>query len=216
MRLLIINPNTSASVTARIAASAQDAALPGEAFTTVTAPFGPALIVTEHDQEQAVEGVLAAVANQTEPVDGIIIASFGDTGIEAVRQRVAVPVIGIARAAYAAAEALGQRFAIVSFSPMVAPSLIASLDHYGIADRLAMLLTVEDAPYSDPGAIQDELRAPLLALCQRAADSGKVGSIVLGGGPLAGLARRLQPHVSRPLIDGTVAAISIMRAATAR
>lgn len=215
MRLLIINPNTSASVTARIASAAARSALPQDTFVTLTAPFGPALIVTQDDHDQAVQAVLAAVDAHSDPVDGIVIASFGDTGIEAVRARVSVPVIGIARAAYAAAESLGKRFALVSFSPLVEPSLIASLDHYGLADRLAAMLTVSDPIYSDPGAIQDELQQPLLALCQKAATYPEVGSIVLGGGPLAGLAQRLQAAVSCPIIDGTAAAIGMMRVATA-
>jgi len=214
MRLLIINPNTSASVTARIASAAASAALLQDQFVTLTAPFGPSLIVTTEDHSQAVQAVLATVAAYRDPVDGIVIASFGDTALEEVRAQVSVPVIGIARAAYAAAESLGRRFALVSFSPLVAPSLLASLEHYGLADRLALMLTVSDPVYSDPGALQDELRDPLLALCQQAATHPEVGSIVLGGGPLAGLAQRLQASVSCPVIDGTSAAIALMRVAT--
>ena len=214
MRLLIINPNTSEGVTARIATAAARAALPQDEFVTITAPFGPALIVTPEDHELAIQAVLAAVAAHQDSVDGIVIASFGDTGIEEVRAQVRVPVIGIARAAYAAAESLGKRFSIVSFSPLLEPSLIASLDHYGLADRLAALLTLKNPVYSDPGALQDELEQALLELCQHAAAHREVGSIVLGGGPLAGLAQRLQASVSCPVIDGTSAAIALMRVAT--
>ncbi|MBF9059110.1 aspartate/glutamate racemase family protein, partial [Rhodobacterales bacterium HKCCSP123] len=49
MRVLVVNPNTSQGVTDRIGAAAQAAAAPGDRITTVSAAFGPALIVTEAD-----------------------------------------------------------------------------------------------------------------------------------------------------------------------
>jgi hypothetical protein len=82
MRLLIVNPNTSEGVTARIAAAADAVALPGDHFVTVSAASGPSLILTEADGLAATEGVLTAVARRAGGVDGIVLASFGDTGSE--------------------------------------------------------------------------------------------------------------------------------------
>ena len=214
MRVLIINPNSSASVTARIATAAASVATAGDAFVTVTATASPALIVTPEDHARAVQAVLATVDAHPAPVDGIVLASFGDTALDEVRARVAVPVVGIARAAYAVAESLGPRFAVVSFSPLMAPSLRASIEHYGLAHRLAGLHTVDAPVHPDPGAIQEVLYERLRDLCQHAALQPGVGSIVLGGGPLAGLAQRLGGQVACPLIDGTAAAVSLLRVAT--
>lgn len=215
MRLLIVNPNTSDEVTARIAAAAGAAAKPGDRFTTVSAVSGPRLIVTDEDTRAATVGVLDAVAQHIGMFDGIVIASFGDTGIAEVRACARVPVVGIARSAYAAASALGDRFALVSFAAEMAPSLRRTVEDYGLGGHLAGLYTVEGANWSSPGAIQDELHAPLRQLCIAAAAEPDVASIVLGGGPLAGLAARLQPHVPVPIIDGTTAAIALLRLALA-
>ena len=215
MRVLVINPNSSDGVTARIRAAADAAARPGETVTTVVATGAPELIVTPEDSARATAAVLAAVDRHGPEADGIVLASFGDTGIAEVRARVLVPVVGIARSAYAVATALGERFALVSFAPEVAPSLRRTVEEYGLGRHLAGLHVVEGARWSTPGAIQDELLAPLRRLCISAAATPSVGSIVLGGGPLAGLAARLQPHVPLPLIDGTTAALSLMRLALA-
>ena len=50
MRLLIVNPNTSEGVTRRIDAAAQAVARDGDMFKTVSAEFGPELIVNEEEQ----------------------------------------------------------------------------------------------------------------------------------------------------------------------
>ena len=213
MRLLVVNPNSSEGVTARIRAAAEAAALPGERIETVAAAGAPELIVTPQDAARATGAVLSAVARHGAGADGIVLASFGDTGLAQVRARVRVPVTGIARSAYGAAIALGDRFALVSFSAAMAPSLRQTIEDYGLAPRLAALLTVPDARWSAPEAIQDELQAPMRQLCIEAAGLPGVASVVLGGGPLAGLAARLQPDVPVPLIDGTTAAVALLRLA---
>lgn len=214
MRLLIVNPNTSDSVTRRIADAAALAAFPGDAFDAVSAPFGVPLIVDDADARIATEAVIAAAQARAGEVDGIVIASFGDTGIDRVRQCVRNPVIGIAHAAFLTALAVGDRFSIVSFSPAVVPSLKRIVDRYGLLDRLASVRVVEDGAWDDPGAIQDQMHDRLVAACHRAADDGGA-SLILGGGPLAGFAGRIASAVPLPVIDGTAAAIHIMRAVLA-
>lgn len=211
MRVLVVNPNSSEGVTARIAAAAQAASLPGERVTTVATAGAPELIVTPQDTAQAVGAVLETVAAHGGGVDGIVLASFGDTGLAEVRARVRVPVIGIAGAALAAASAVGERFAMVTFGPAMVDGLHRRIADCGHAHRLTAIHAVEGPGWSEPGAIQDELIGPLRDLCRQAAAAPGVGSVVLGGGPLAGLAARLQPDVPVPVIDGTAAALALMR-----
>ncbi|MGJ3261934.1 MAG: aspartate/glutamate racemase family protein [Salinarimonas sp.] len=211
MRLLVVNPNTSVGVTRAIAHAAQAAAAPGDVVDTVHAPWGPELIVTREDGAVAEQAVLACVEARGAGYDGMVIASFGDTAIEAVRARVSVPVVGIARAAFLAAMAVGERFSIVSFSPAIEPSLRAIVARYGLTERLASLRVLEDASWRDPAEIGDRLLEPLAHLCVRAqADGGD--AIVLGGGPLAGLAASIAPRLDVPVIDGVVAAVALQRA----
>lgn len=213
MRLLIINPNSSTSVTQRIDAAAQAACQPGEAITTICAADAPELIVTPEDALAAETAVTRTLAAWPSQVDGIVLASFGDTGLEAVRARTKVPVVGIAQSAYAMASVLGPRMSIVSFAPSMAAALRKTAMGYGHRDRLVAMHMVEGANWDDPGEIQVKLAPQLLALCQKSAKEDMVASIVLGGGPLAGLAARIQPEVAVPVIDGTTAAIATLRVA---
>lgn len=212
MRLLIINPNTSAGVTERIKSAAEAVAMPGDQFTTKSAAFGPELIVTDADTRQAVEGVMATVDAHGGECDGIVLASFGDTGAREVRNmRPGLPVIGIASAAFMAVRALGGRFGIVTFGESVAPPLRRKVEEMSLGDRLIGIACVEGGDLGDPGTVQSRLRTELEARCHDMVALGAT-SIVLGGGPLAGLAGSLGPSVPVPVIDGTQAAIGLMRA----
>lgn len=211
MRLLVVNPNTSVGVTQRIDVAAQAAAQPGDVFQTVPAAFGPELIVTPADAAFALQGVLAAVDHHQNGVDGIVLASFGDTGLQEVRTHTGKPVIGIAHSAMRRALELGPRFSIASFGDSVVPSLRAIVAHYGLLDHLVDVCVLPGSVWSDPGHIHHELAEPLLALCQHRAKAGGIDSIILGGGPLAGLAQKFSAHVELPIVDGTTAAIDIMR-----
>lgn len=212
MRLLIVNPNTSAGVTARIREAAEAVAHPGDRFTVCSAAFGPALIVTQEDAKRAVQGVLAAVAAHAGPVDGIVLGSFGDTGAEEVRAiRPGLPVVGIAGAAFAAARALGGSFGIVTFGTRLAPSLRQSAERHGHGEALLGVAALEDVDLEDPGSVQARCADGLADLARGMAARG-ASSVVLGGGPLAGLAGRIDAGI--PLIDGTQAAVGLLRGAT--
>lgn len=211
MRWLVVNPNSSAGVTARIDAAARAAAMPGETVRTVSAAGAPALIVTPEDAAMAEDGVVAAVQAGAGAADGVVIASFGDTAIARVRAAVSLPVEGIAESAFRAALDHGPRFAIASFDPSVAPALRAIVAHYGLGAHLADVAVLEGGRWSDPGQIGDALAEAMARLCRDLARREDIDSIVMGGGPLAGLARRLQPGVRLPLIDGTAAALGRLR-----
>lgn len=213
MRILVINPNTSAGVTRSIAGAARAAASPCDIVETVSAPFGPELIVTPEDAEIAGRAVVAQAERMASDFDGIVIASFGDTAIAEVRACVSIPVVGIARCSFLAALAFGGSFSIVSFSDAVAPSLKATVEENGFADRLASLRVLGDSRWSDPGEIGSELIEPLIALCVRTQTDG-CGAIVMGGGPLAGLAPQIAPHLRVPVIDGVAAAVRMLGAAS--
>lgn len=214
MRLLIINPNTSEGVTARIRAAAEAAAQPTDRFITCSAAFGPELIVTRADAEQAARGVVETVRAHEGPLDGVILGSFGDTGAAEVRaMRPRLPVIGIAGAAFAVVRALEAPFGIVTFGAELVPGLRAKVHETGVEPQLLDIAHASSQPIGDPGTVQTRFFDDILALCADMETRG-AGAIVLGGGPLAGMAQTLAPHCALPLIDGTSAAITLMRTLT--
>lgn len=212
MRVLIVNPNTSPGVTARIGAAAQAVAEPGDRFTTLPAASGPELIVTEADAEAATRGVLRAIDGHRAALDGIVLASFGDTGAAMVRARhPGLPVLGIAEAAFAEVRRIGGPFAIVTFAPEVAGSLADKAAEHGVGDALLGVMHPPAPLAHDPADVADAMLSDLQEMCLRCAAEG-ARSIVMGGGPLAGVARRIAPACPVPVVDGTQAAIGQLRA----
>ena len=216
MRLLIVNPNTSLSTTRRIEEAAQAVARSGDVFRTCRAAFGPELIVTAEHGAEAARGVVEAVRRHPETPDGIVLASFGDTGAEDVhRLWPHIPVIGIAEAAFATALRIGGPFSIVTFAPEVAEPLRQKAIAHGAGEVLLQVAHLNDTLSGDPADQADALAEPLADLCRSCAEEG-AESIILGGGPLAGLANRIAPTCPVPVIDGTQEAIAQMRARLAR
>lgn len=211
MRLLIVNPNTSAGVTARIDAAAQAVAEPGDHLTTVSAASGPSLIVTQADAAAATCGVLQAIAAHPDPIDGVVLASFGDTGAAEVRKRYpGLQVMGIAEAAFAEVRRIGGPFSIVTFAPEVTSGLAEKVSEYGVADALIQIAAPDVALAHDPADVADAMLPVLLELSLKCAADGAL-SVVMGGGPLAGVAQRIATCCSAEMVDGTQAAVKLLR-----
>ena len=93
----IINPNTTAAMTAGIERCARAVAAPTTTVVGVTSEIGPASIESHYDEAVAVPGVLRAIERgEREGVDGYVIACFGDPGLDAARELATGPVLGLA------------------------------------------------------------------------------------------------------------------------
>lgn len=215
MRLLIINPNSSPGVTRHIGDAARRVAHPGDDILAIEAQGAPALIVDETDTRKAERAVVATVQAtleaQRDAFDGIVVASFGDTGAAALRECVSCPVVGIGHASLLTAAALGGPFAIVSFAPAVVPAMRWMVEDYRMQHLFSGIHVVDMPLPDDPGDIQAAAADALLARSQEVAARGECRSIILGGGPLAGLAPRLASSLPLPVIDPTAAAVQLQR-----
>ena len=210
-RILVVNSNTTDSVTARIAAAAAAACPPGVATHTVSAPFGLPLIVTRADWLVAGPATLAALAAHRGAYDAAVIACFGDPGLDAAKELLDVPVLGISEAAFHAAAMLGRRFGVVSFTAALQPMFEDCLDHHGLRGRCTGF-RMGPAFSGDPGRVAEERRDLLLDLVDQAARLDGADTVILAGGPLAGIADSLQPHTATPLVDGVAAAVRMAAA----
>jgi Asp/Glu/hydantoin racemase len=211
MRLLVVNSNTTDSVTARIGAAAQAAASPGTVVEAVSAPFGLPLIVSRADWLVAGPATLAALAARRGQYDAAVIACFGDPGLDAAKELLDVPVLGISEAAFHAASMLGRRFGVVSFTAALRPMFEDCLAHHGLAGRCAGF-RMGPAFAGDPGLVAEERAALLVDLCRQSVEQDGAEVVILAGGPLAGLAPVIADRVAVPLVDGTAAAVRMAEA----
>jgi allantoin racemase len=213
MKILLINPNTTAAVTEKVLSAARAVVSPGTELVGVTGRFGAAYVASRSAYAIAGHAALDAWAQASEQhdFDAVLLACFGDPGLEALRELCAVPVVGMADASIRLAAAEGQRFGIVTGGERWGPMLREFVAVRGLTDRLASVQTV--APTGGDIARDPEGSLELLAqACRKAADEG-AATVILGGAGLAGLAARIRDRVPVPLIDSTEASVRIAEAA---
>jgi allantoin racemase len=206
MKLLLINPNISESVSELIRSEAQRSAAPGTEVEVLTAPFGVAYIETRFEAVIGAYAVAQLAAEHHARFDAIVVAAFGDPGLAGLREVSPVPVTGLTEAALASAHLLGHRFSIIAISQRIQAWYRETVESYGMVDRLASIRAL-DRPLSSIGGVQDEHAQALKALAERAVREDGAEVIVLAGAPLAGLARSLQGQLPVPVVDGVSSAV---------
>jgi allantoin racemase len=112
--ILVVNPNTSDEMTAAIARLAQATAGQEATAVTIRSQQGPHTIEGPLDAALGVAGMLEVIAAYPHRFDAVVVACFGDPGVDALRLLVHVPVIGIGAASFTQAAFISQRFAIVT------------------------------------------------------------------------------------------------------
>ncbi|MBZ5740065.1 aspartate/glutamate racemase family protein [Nocardioides mangrovi] len=205
MRILVVNPNTTASMTALIGECARAVAGPGVTVDAVQPGSGPESIESHYDEAMAVPGVLDEIAaGELAAYDGYVIACFGDPGLLAARELAAGPVVGIAEAAMRTAAYLGRGFSVVTTLSRTIGHTWDIARQYGVADLCAGVHACEIPVVeleTDP-----EAYATVLGACRGALERDASDSIVLGCAGMADLCARLSHELGVPVVDGVVAA----------
>jgi Asp/Glu/hydantoin racemase len=206
MRILVLNPNTSADVTARLSAAAKQAAAQGTIIGTATATRGVPYIATRAEAQIGGAIALELLAELHSDYDAAIIAAFGDPGLLGARELFDIPVVGMAEASMLTACMLGRRFAIVTFARALGPWYQDCVDMHGLTGRCAGIRTLDD-PFKSIGNVQDEKEGLLAELAKQTALELEADTVILAGAPLAGLAARIRDRVPVPVIDQMAAAV---------
>ena len=205
--LLLINPNTTASITALVLKHAKRFAAKGTTVRAVTGAFGPRYIASRIGYAIAGHAAVDALANDTARKDVVVLACFGDPGLAALKEVSKVPVVGMAEASILQASAIGQRFSIVTGGERWQSMLEEFVAGMGLASRLASVRTV--APTGADIARNPKAAMAMLAKgCQACVKEDSADVVILGGAGLAGLAAKLASKVDVPLLDGVACAIS--------
>ena len=211
MKLLAINPNTTASMTAKIGAAARSVASPGTQIEAVNPSMGPVSIEGFYDEALCLPGLMAEVAaGERRGAEAIIVACFDDPGIDAARSIATVPVIGICEAAMRMASLLGHRFTIVTTQAISLPAMDGLIQRYGMQGRARAraagvpVLALEDPLSGAVARVRSEIH--------RALTEDGAECILLGCAGMADLARDLTEEMGLPVIDGVAAAVKLAEA----
>ncbi|MGR3824172.1 MAG: aspartate/glutamate racemase family protein [Salipiger marinus] len=211
MAHLIINPNSTRSMTEAMLAVAQ-ATAPGAGFQGWTSTGAPPAIQGREDGEAATAPLLALVDRaNAEGMQGIVIGCFDDTALEQAVARSAVPVLGICQAACHVAALRGWRFSVVTTLAVSVPILEENIARYGFAPLLGRVrasdvpvLALEDDP--------DAAGARIAAELDRALAEDGIDAVILGCAGMAKLTADLRRRFALPILDGVESAARLLPA----
>ena len=210
MRLLVVNPNTSAEMTAAIHRAAEAVAGPDVAVETVHATAGPRSIEGAFDEAVGLLGTLDWVLRRADEVDAFVFACFSaHLAIDATRELSRKPAIGIAEAAMALASLLGHRFSIVTTSPRWKPLLEDAVRKYGYETRCASVRSSGLAVLDLEALPREQVIETLVAEARRAVHGDGAEAIVLGCAGMADLETRLRDTLDVPIVESVAAGVSL-------
>ena len=212
MRILIVNPNTTASMTDRIGRAARLVASPETEVVAVNPDKGPASIEGYYDEALCVPGLLEEISKgESVGYDGYVVACYDDPGLDAARTLTERLVVGLCEASIHMASLVATRFSIVTTLARSVPALEELVRRYGVADRCRVraaevaVLELEKPGTDAANRIREEIA--------RAIADDRAEAILLGCAGMVDLTRMLSQEFGRPVIDGVTAALKLVEAA---
>jgi allantoin racemase len=210
-RILIINPNTSKTTTKLMEDACNKIAAAG------TTAHGKCI----QDQSDfssykvfcyvdlaicTVKAIKIAWQNRTN-YDGIIVAGFSDVGVDAMKELLEIPVLGIAESSYHLAALLGHRFSVLTGTSKWTPPKHDYVKALGVEGKVASFRSYTEWDTNDSFG---ELKQRLIKVAKICIEKDGAEVIVLGGGPLVGYGKLIEAELGIPVIDPTLATFKLM------
>ncbi|GHB47494.1 Asp/Glu/hydantoin racemase [Streptomyces viridiviolaceus] len=208
MRILVVNVNTTRSITDSIGEQAARVASPGTEIVPLTPSFGAESVEGNYESYLAAVAVMEAVRAHPEPFDAVIQAGYGEHGREGLQELLEVPVVDITEAAASMAQFLGRRYSVVTTLDRTVPLIEERLHIAGLSARCASVrasgLAVLDLERDEKAAVD-----AIAEEAGRAVREDRAEVICLGCGGMASLAEAVVRRTGVPVVDGVTAAVTI-------
>jgi allantoin racemase len=209
-RILVINPNSTRSVTEQMSAAVEAMRLAGgPQILCETLHEGPPGVETQAQVDASTGLLLDWLARHPEMAssDAIIIGCFSDPGLHALREVYRQPVLGIGESGFNTASAVAERFASIA---IVSGSLARhrrKIRAMGFEHRYCGGLAVE----MGIAALADAQRARerLEAVGTRLRDEYGAQAIVLGCAGFSAHREALEQTLGVPVIEPTQSAVAL-------
>ncbi len=203
--ILVINPNSSKSVTQ----SMEACLIPVRAATRhridcIELAKSPPGIETDAHVSAVIPNVIEAVTAST--ADAIVLACFSDPGIAEVRKRIDRPVFGIAESAYLAALGLGARFGIISLGQSSIDRHLRYLKTLTLDRRLAGDRSIDMTVVE---MMAGNVVETVSNIGRRLRDEDHADVVILGCAGLGAYRGELQNSLGIPVVDPVQAAVML-------
>ncbi|MDG1116027.1 MAG: aspartate/glutamate racemase family protein [Flavimaricola sp.] len=205
--LIVINPNSSKTVTAGIDAAMEPLRGLGVPIRCLTLAEGPPGIENQEQADRTIAPMLDLAAREAPGALGYVIACFGDPGLHALRHATALPVQGIQEAAVMTALTLGQRFGVIAILPTSIPRHLRAFGAMGVLPRLAAdrALGLGVAELAEPGRSLDAM----IATGCRLRDEDGADVLIMGCAGMASYRATLEQETGLPVVEPCQAAAAM-------
>ena len=214
MRLLLINPNTSTFVTETVVTAARSVASESTEIVGVTGTRGAPIVGCRTENAIGTYEAIELAAAHCNGFDAVLLAVSFDSGLGALRELLAVPVVGMSESAMLTACMLGGRFSMVTFGTRAVPLYEELVANYGLTSRYAGTVTLpplSEDELRDPSKVADDLVQEMTrAVAQQGAEA-----VILAGAVFAGLGGEIKARVPVPVVDGIATGVLMSEALVA-
>ncbi len=212
MKIMVINPNTSESMTNHLREELNRIKRSDTELTVVCPDKGPETIESAYDEAYAIPPTLDLVkkANR-EGYDAVILACFSDPGLEAAKEISEIPVIGIEESTLHVAAMLGARFSVMTPRK---ERIAARKEHVHMRGMDHFLASVRslDLSVAETDADPEKTKKRVLDVARRAAEEDGAEIIILGCAGMAGYAPELESKLGVKVLDPSAVALKVAEA----
>lgn len=211
LKLLMVNPNCSTTVTDVVMQEARRKARPNTELIPITTAGGTRNIDCYYGDYMGASRMLdtALDAVRTHHPEGVVLAGFGNVGIYALKELIGVPVVGLGEASMALASLLGHRFTVLTFMKKFIPYQEDLVQMLGFRDKCASVRAI-DLQVERCATDRVETMRQLEMEAQRIVESDGCEVIVLACSALCGYSDELSERLGVPVVDPVVAGVKMV------
>ena len=212
MKIMVINPNTSESMTENIRRNLLKIKRKDTELVVTCPDQGPETIESSYDAALTVPPTLQLVqkANK-EGFDAVIIAAFSDPGLEAAREISNILVVGIEEITLHVAAMLCGKFTILTPIKNRIPHKYKEVQNYKLDPWLASVRTT-DMTVADTDANTKLTKSRILEVAHQAVEQDGAEIIILGCAAMVGYHEYLSRELGVVVLDPTTVTLKICEA----
>jgi allantoin racemase len=211
MKIILVNVNTSESMTEVIAEGARRYASPGTQTVALRPFFGPEAVDCNFESYLSAAAVMDRVLSYDEPYHAVVLAGFGEHGRDGLQELIEQPVVEICEASAQVAMLIARSYSVVTTLRRSVAAIEDRLKLAGFAGRCASVrasgMSTMDVDADPLGAVRGIVEQARMAVTDDHAEA-----ICLGCAGMAGLEDAITSELGVPVIDGIGAAVRLAEA----
>lgn len=209
MKIIVVNVNTSESMTRSIDLAAKRYASSGTEIVTLQPSFGADGVDCNFESYISAVGVMDRIMAYEQPYDGVVMAGFGEHGRDGLQELIDQPVVEICEASAHVAMLIGRKYSVVTTLQRSVSAIEDRLKISGLSDRCASVrangMTTQEVDHDPERAMET-----IVEQAGKAVQEDFAEVICLGCAGMAGLEDRITSTLGVPVIDGVGAAVQLV------